>query len=209
MTRDEIVTILEMRLGDMQGKREHIIAELQLAQEDAEDNLPEIPWFLVNRVSTPLEVAADSQEINLALVSHFKDWETGGIFIEQDDGTYARLQKVDTKLQKGFDAATVVVEAGVPTCYWIVGSKAYLDAKLETATNFTFINYKRDESLVSNKTNLWTTHASRFLLNKAGLNIANFLQKDAATIQLFAAELMKAEQELEDESLRRKEEGDL
>lgn len=192
MLRSELVTLIENRLGSRTGLTARIVAEANLVQSHTLEKGDFLPWFLINAQYVSTAVGDESVEVPSGFL---REYDEGGIWVENDDGSWTQLEKdsydtlaADTDLTE---------DLGVPTHYALAGGDIYLFPAVETAGRIKVLGYYADTllSAVTDTTNLWLTHAADLMAALAGRNVAAFL-RDGEMLQLFAAEAQAAKARL-------------
>lgn len=203
MTRNQIVSAIERRLGRRTGLYQDIVEEMVLAQARLERS--RLPWFLVKAATG---VACTSGQRTIALPTDFlRLYDESSIFIQDTNGTNDKRVEVadyDVLLADSSLAGTTVTD-GKPTHLAMVGASFYAFPKPNAAYPLVFFYYGSasptfDEETTVGAENAWAKYAPDVVIGEAGFHLAKALG------QLQGIQEMKA---LRDEALARIWEDDI
>jgi len=191
MYRSEAINLISSRLGQRSGLDNQIKTEMLLAQTELERS-PWLPWFLLAE-DTNLTTVAEQRTVDVPS-DFLMEYEDIPIYLTDTDGEEYQLTKDD------YDALasdTYIEDSGRPTHYDLVGAKWYFFPEPDAAYSLRVFYYAAAQTLDQEEDleNAWLAYAPDLLIAKTGLAMARFL-RDNAAIQLFAADLQKAEQRI-------------
>jgi hypothetical protein len=172
MLRDTAIAAIQRRLGFRAAswKSADIIAELQLAQTELEDEfLGSPPWFLLIEHASLATVALDEL---VALPSDFlAEYEQGGALYLYDSTAAEPWQP----LTKGFEEALRAEQNGTsgrPKKYALSKAHCRLFPAPDAVYTLSFSYYGRDAVLSTNIENQWLKFFPGLLWNRAGMAMA-------------------------------------
>lgn len=206
-TRDEIVEIIQERLGQRSGTalETQILREIKAAQRRVESR-PFLPWFLLTSVGLHIWTSPSVTTIP----GYIRDRDEGdSIYVQNSDLTYTALVKDDyDHLMDNPDLNGLTVRGrGKPQFYSRVGRNLYMFPYPDVAYWFTIHYFKQDDELsAGTPTNLWTTYAPEVIINEAGYMVARALREKDAT-KFFQEDLIRALQDMENQHIAYNEAG--
>jgi len=176
MDRDTAVATIARRLGNRTDlTRLGIVDEMQLAQTRLENEILEIPWFLLSEVS---QATTTVDEERLEIPSDFlKEHEEGTLFLYDSslDDPWVGLEKHDWD-----DIVAKYTTTGQPKVYALVGKYFRLGPVPDAAYEMKMIYFKHDTVLSTNIENLWLEHVPELLIAETGKIIAENIVNDKA-----------------------------
>jgi len=184
MNRGAAVSLIAGRLGNRTGLSASIAAEITAAQEELEQ-MPELPWFLINKGS--LATDASPWTIPTAFSGFIREVDEQNPLWYQSTTDSNRWEPIIKDDYEVLRANSDLDGEGTPQYYAIVGDLLYLFPKLSTvyAFNFEFFYFKKDTVMTLDADeNNWLKNASALLIAKAGLAVARFL-RDPEGVKLF------------------------
>jgi len=178
MDRDTAVSVIANRLGRRSDPaRLNIATEMIVAQERLENEMEEIPWFLISEKE---ETATTANDERVKLPDDFLK-EVDDMFLWLYDATADDPEK---ELEKGFYDDIVNSErftgSGAPKVYAIVGDYFRLRPIPDSNYTIKMIYAKRGTALTSNIENEWLKHASELLIAETGMIVAENVHNDKA-----------------------------
>lgn len=195
MIRDKAVDLLLGRLGNRQGDslKQTIIDEMVYAQENLLEGELELPWFLLSENATEDTVPSEAR---FPLPADFlMEWEDGGLYMQNDDGTETLMFREDWDIIK---SQAALEGEGKPTYYDIAGDYYLLRKTPDAVYTVTQRYYQRQTSLAGvyggagNAENNWLKHASDWLIAETGLIVASQRLQSEKMAQMFAVQATKA-----------------
>lgn len=165
MLRDEAVEVISRALGGRPGKRDHIIAALQQAQEHLEAHPTFYPWFLETENSAGSTVAGEERVVLPADFLAEKEEDSLWLLNPETPLTKRSLEVMRRMYP--------LPDTDLPANYAISGGYIRLRPVPNAIYSLRMIYYGRDRKLVANEENKWLRHASSWLIGIAGLQCAN------------------------------------
>lgn len=205
MLREEIVTLLAIRLGFRTDLDDAIRLELKVTQELLE-SAEELPWFLLKDPMEDLILMAATSEIDLP-TDFLRDANEGEGGLWVWDATTnlptRQLQKEDFKsiTTNGVELAE---DYDIPTFYSVSGSKLIFAPALGSAdVALKYKYYKKDDVLDSDFENGWLREAPELMLSVTGHRMAGYLQNDKA-LAIFERNMLTAQHALSTKNRERR-----
>ena len=189
MMRDEVVSLIQTRLGFRTDKSAEIVAELKFWQTEFEHD-DVLPWFLLSEVTTASTITGEER---VYLPTGFlREYEEGFLwrYDAAEDDPWIELGKDDYDALKAAKTGT-----GPPTHYALRGSYFTLHPTPDAVYTLKLLFYKSDTVLSSNIENGWLREFPGLLLGAAGVTMASAL-KDREAEASFAAQLALAKERL-------------
>lgn len=200
MLRDAAVDLLMARLGKRRDTtlKDSIIGEMVFVQETLLEGNATLLWFLLSSTTTVVTVADDE---SITLPSDFlQEWESGGLYIQNTDGTEKELIRDDWDIIKS--EANVVGSnlsgTAKPTHYDLAGDSILLRAIPDAVYSIKFRFYARQTSLTgvygdaANIENNWLKHASDWLIAETGVIIAGQYLQSSKMVGVFQTQAQTA-----------------
>lgn len=190
MTRDELVEVVESRLGLRTGLNSRVTAEVKMAQRTLEaDNV--LPWFL--KRCFPIVVPPVPLARPTGFIREPEDIPGLRLLI---DGKLVPLKKDDYDFL--IRREDLYPGTGVPLFYAWNARGYHLFPTPAIAYTGEFEAYFHDEVLdTGGKENAWSTELPEILIAQAGLAMA-FTLRSAESVALFEGSLAKAMKKLSD-----------
>lgn len=188
MIRDKAVDLLLGRLGQRNSTvlKQAIIDEMVFVQETTLEGREELPWFLLSETSSK---STATNEERIVLPSDFLlEWEEGGLYLQETDGTETLLEREDWDVLK---AEPRLEGAGKPTFYDLVGDYYLLRKTPDAVYEMKMRYYQKATSLTgvygdsSNIENVWLANASDWLIAETGVIIASQRLQSDKMVQMF------------------------
>lgn len=176
MTRDEVVSLMQIQLGFRTDQSTNLITCLQAAQVTLEREAVK-PWFLLSAVSV-LVTVADTRTI--ALPDDFLGEN------EEDKIFYIPADTEDDPVELEKDVnqqllATYAREEGTPEAYAIVGTNMHIYPLPDDVYTLQWTYYAKDTVLSTNVENQWLAHFPLLLAGEAGMLLAPAMRNAEAT----------------------------
>ncbi len=172
MPRDQLLKLIENRLGGRSDLRSEIILELQLAQERLELG-PVFPWFLETLKETLVNTSGALDTV--ALPSDFiVEVKEDLVQYLDSTGSWLTLDKADWGDTKKADLR----DYSAPSFYSIVGTDIKLSPAPTEVFTFRVRYYAKQTTLSSDISNGWTTSAPEVLLSQTGVMVAGGIMDD-------------------------------
>lgn len=215
MLADLAVSTIIGRLGQRTGLDAWVLAELGLAQAEAESD-GFLPWFLetVDKTTLQTPIGPTTDFLDLAGLSGFlREREDQSLYVQTvpmpgqtTSGPYSAigLRKRDLSIlwdDRGLvgdytDPQSQISSQSsnilqIPTYYAMVGTKAYFRPIPDQTYQLWAIYYKADAAPALGQTNKWLTFAPGYLVAQAGIRIARYLREQGA-MMLFGQDLQEA-----------------
>ena len=188
MLRDAAVDLLMGRLGQRTSTvlQQAVIDEMAFVQETTLEGYPELPWFLLSEKASGITIP---DEERFPIPSDFLlEWEEGGLYIQNTDGTETLLGREDWDVLKG----EVRLEGTAkPQFYDLAGDYYLLRPMPDAIYTIKQRYYKQDTSLAgaygdaANIENGWLKHASDWLIAETGVVIASQRLQSEKMAQMF------------------------
>jgi len=201
MTRDEVVALIALRLGNRTDQDTNIVNELKYVQTKMEE-MSELPWFMLSAWESIPTIASQDY---VDLPSDFLlEWEQGTLqLLDPDSGEYIPLTKDEYQFlhNKYRDE-----DAAQPKAYALVGATYALFPTPDIVYTMRHRFFEADTVLSTNVENDWLKYAPDVFLNRAGMTMAqNLRDKDA--LSAFTAEYGDALKRMWDKDEARKSAG--
>jgi len=188
MLRDAAVDILLGRLGNRKSDtlKQAIIDEMVFAQENLLEGGVDLPWFLLSENATN-STQVNEERFPLPL-DFLLEWEDGGLYLQNDDGTETLLYREDWDVIK---SQASLVGAGKPTYYDIVGLYYLLRKVPDAVYAIKQRYYQKGVSLAgaygdaANIENVWLKDASDWLIAETGILVATQRLQSDKMAQMF------------------------
>jgi len=220
MTRDQVVDAIMRRLGnrtDTQNTlRNNIIKEIAHAQENVLELQPELPWFLLEEITSMVTVA--NQEYADLDSNHLAFWEeTGGFWRQNSDGSETQLIIDDWDVIKAKYVNTTVVTDlyNAPRYGCILGARLYMRPIPDAVYTIKYWQYSKADTTGLNgtygdgnasATTLWTVNAAEWLIGEVGAIVAAEIVRDEKAAANFTVQAQRGKKLVMDKSARREEE---
>lgn len=181
MTRDQIIAMVAGRLGQRTDLNASILTELDFVQSlSLERNGRILPWFLQS-VDSSLVTVAGIQTVALP-TGHIGDDDEGGLFLQDADGKWSPLKKVDIS-----DILTSEEESGTPERYALRGLSYYLDPVPDAIYSMRTAFYAADTLpgafSSGTQTNNWLTYAPDLVVAELTRVMAEGYTRDYDVVQ--------------------------
>lgn len=167
MTRDEIVTQIQLLLGFRTDQRNTIIAQVNIQQRHLEHEVRwlKYPWFLLTEIATTASLVEDPR------VQKPSDWiadtEEDGLYTVDAEGVEKALQKTDFDILRKTYLNT---DPGPPCHYATFGDYYYLGPTPDIAYTIRMCYYQQDVLMVDGTDeNRWAKRAPNLLIGRTGL----------------------------------------
>lgn len=185
MTRDQVLELLQYRLGDHAEMPARAMLELPLIQQDALEGNSWYPWFL-EKDSTGLVTVAQQRTIDLPL-DFLGEKEGQNVWITVD-GVQLRL------VQQDFDTALArYPEVGQPKCYARGVANIALFPLPDAVYQIDMKYYGTADSIAgSSGETPWLKYASDLVIALLGEQLAAKHLQNAAMAQDFKEDVQKA-----------------
>lgn len=174
MTRDEAVAWVQFQLG----KRTDLVTECRNALNAAQEELERqdfLPWFLRTEYAT--KASAPNEERVKVPSDFIREWEEGGLYRVEDDGTMTSIEKDTLSILRAQFKGTT---AGPPTWYALDNEYFRLFPTPDAAYTLKMIYYAHDDVLTTNVENRWLKNAPWMVIAGAIMILAPGLRdKDA------------------------------
>ncbi len=175
MTRAELVTLLQSRLGQRTSLDTICVSELQLAQQELETDAF-LPWFLETSIIDSTTFATVALTRTVAAPTGFIrlfDEDENAVMLHDGTNRIALRRKDLTLMQQDTSLDT----DAFPSFFDIVGTNFYFFARPDAVYTGTLNYYAADATLSATGTeNLWSTKAPELLIARAGMSIGNALR---------------------------------
>ena len=204
MLRDKAVDILMGRLGNRTNTslRQTIIDEMVFAQETILEGALEFPWFLISELATETTVA--EEERFAVPVDFLAEWEDGGLYVQETDGTETLLIRDSWDILK---SQALLEAAGKPKYYDIAGEYYLLRPTPDDTYTIKQRYYQRALSLAgvygdaANIENKWLKYASDWLIAETGVVVAGQRLQSEKMVQMFAGQATMARKRVQHKTI--------
>lgn len=183
LSSDDLVSLIQDRLGFRKDRADYILKEAELAQFELERDVTFNPWFLWRAA----DVCVKEDCVNLALPTGFLRLCEFNNPLFQPVG-----QEGAITLSRGFadDIYAKELSVGCPSAFSLQAKNLRLNRKANGMLRLFYITYNAPLG-TSVKANLWTEHAFHLLMYKTGMAVAATLQNDPA-LKRFTSDYMMA-----------------
>lgn len=194
MTRDEMIILLQERLGARADLNAAIILETVYTQSFLlEGTGAFIPWFLESVMSTVGTTVAATETIALPtdFLGEIEDQHAWYYDAANTDNPYQELPKgaYDNLLQK-------YPITGIPKAYSIIGDYMAIHPVPDAAYIIKWRYYARATSLTTNVENSWLKHAADLVLAEVGYIMADKYLQNSNLATRFQTDIVTARQRL-------------
>lgn len=191
MTGQEVVDLLQYRLGNRTDLATVALLEMKLAQTNLE-GMPTIPWFLEQSYTTSFATVANQEYVDLP-VSFIREKDEGGLWYQDTSistpDQWVEVVKDGYSVMKKYYKDAVV---GKPTKYDLVGSRVYLRPIPDAVYNLRIVAYFRDSAIALGSANLWLTDAADVIIAASGEVLASRHLQDKTLASGFQSDFVIA-----------------
>lgn len=191
MTGQEVVDMLQYRLGNRTDLATVALLEMKLAQTKLE-GMPTLPWFLEQSYTTAFATTANQEYVSLP-ASFLSEKDEGSLFYEDTSITtpdqWVELVKDGYSVMKEYYKEEV---AGEPVKYDLVGSQLFLRPIPDAIYNLRLIGFFQDSVITLGAANQWLTYAPDVILASAGEVLASRHIQDRELAKNFASDFQIA-----------------
>ena len=203
MIRDKAVDLLLGRLGNRNSGvlKQAVIDEMVFVQESILEGATELPWFLMSEKAS--ETTVPSEERFSLPTDFLLEWEDGGLYIQNADGTETMLFREDWDIIK---SQSDLIGEGKPTYYDIIGDYYLLRKTPDAVYTVEQRYYQRATSLAgiygdaANIENKWLKHASDWLIAETGVIVASERLQSEKMAGRFEKQALKAQKRVMDKN---------
>lgn len=205
MLRDAAIDLLMNRLGQrtQNSLRDQIIGEMVYVQENTLEGNPTPLWFMLTENSDAPTVANDER---VKLPADFiLEWENGGLYLQNADGTETELIKKDwdmLKAEANSSTTSSLAGTGAPSHYDLAGDYILLRRIPDAIYTIKMRYYGRQTDIsgsygdVNNVENNWLKHASDWFIAEAGVIIATQYLQSPEMAAKFSTQAQEAHDRL-------------
>lgn len=205
MTLGEIVSLIQMKLGNRTQLESQVKQELQFRQKVLEREVT-LPWFLRSMVAVNV-TAGYGPKVGLSAPAGYLRMASAEecLWCWEEGTTYSPIQKDDFGYLMQQEA---LQGTGKPEAYALVGHKLFFFPLLDTTYSVLFDAFWEDNVISADAgTNNWMTYAPDLLVACVGKAMAGALRAPELVLQ-FANEEREARRRLAMENVAREQAGD-
>lgn len=165
MTRDDVMTLLRLRLEGRTDLDDRIVAEMKFAQSVVMEANPWLPWFLITEDNT-LSTVAGVQSVDLPS-DFLAEFEEGTVSLTIE-GKVIPLTKKDMSV-----ALRQFPGQGTPQVYSVVGESVLFFPCPDAVYPISLVYYGRDVDMtLANVETAWLKHAADVVVALVGQAVA-------------------------------------
>ena len=184
MTGQEVVDLLQYRLGNRSDLATVALLEMKLAQTKLE-GMPTKPWFLEQSYTTALATVANQEYIDLP-ATFLMEKDEGGLWYKDTAITtpdqWVEISKDGYAVMKAYYKDEV---AGKPTKYDFLGSQVFFRPIPDAAYDLRLVGMFQDAVITLGAANQWLTYAPDTIIAMAGEVLASRHIQDYALAKEF------------------------
>lgn len=194
MTRDEAVREMTAICGFVRNQDALALTFLSTTQERLEKNGEFLPWFLLTENASKQTIVGE-ERVGLPL-RFLRENEEDALWY-QNAGVWSPLDKMHLDDMRRLYPDGYVAPGGdtIPRAYSVDRSYFRIRPLCTTSFPLRMIFFEADTPMAQSIENRWLTHASKWIVNEAGLLLASALQHTDA-YKHFLSESAKGKQDV-------------
>lgn len=185
MTGQDVIDLLQYRLGNRTDLATVALLEMKLAQTKLE-GMPTKPWFLETDYTTAFATTANQEYVTLP-TGFLLEKDEGGLYYQDTSistpDQWVEIEKDGYSAMKDYYKDAV---AGKPVKYDLVGLKLYLRPIPDAVYPLRLVGFFGDAIITVGAANQWLTHAPDTIIATAGEVLASRHLQDMELAARFA-----------------------